>query len=98
MLFAVNWDFIDTSEEGSKRSLEIFQNWKPAAGADFKGFYGYADGAGGIAIVDVDSHATLNRLCAPFAPWMTFSARPILPVEESAAIGHEAIAFRESIG
>jgi hypothetical protein len=98
MLFAVSWDFIDTSEEGSRRSLEIFQNWKPAAGAEFKGFYGYADGTGGLAIIDVDSHATLARVTAPFAPWLSFNARPILPIEEAAAIGGEAIAFRDSIG
>jgi len=97
MLFAVNWDFIDTSEEGSKRSLEVFRNWKPAAGAEFKGFYGYADGGGGIAIVEVDSAATLARLTGPFSPWMSFTARPILPIEESAAIGGESVAFRESI-
>jgi hypothetical protein len=98
MLFAVSWDFIDTSEEGERRSLEIFQHWQPTAGAEFKGFYGYADNAGGIAIIEVDSAATLARVTAPFIPWLSFSARPILPIEEAAAIGGEAIAFRDSIG
>ena len=98
MLFAVSWDFVDTSEEGVKRSLEVFQNWKPAEGAEFKGFFGYADGGGGLAIIEADSSATLARLSSPFVPWLSFTARPILPIEESAAIGLEAIAFRESIG
>ncbi len=68
MLFTVSWDFIDPSEEGARRSLEIFQNWKPAAGAEFKGFYGYADGGGGLAIIEVDSAATMARITTPFTP------------------------------
>jgi hypothetical protein len=98
MLFAVSWDFVDSSEEGERRSLEVFQNWQPAAGAEFKGFYAYADNTGGVAIIEIDSAATLARLTAPFVPWLSFSARPILPIEESAAIAGEAIAFRDGIG
>lgn len=98
MLFHVVWEFIDTSEEGEKRSLEVFQNWQPAAGAEFKGFYGFADNSGGVAIIEVDSAATLARVTAPFSPWLHFTAQPIIPIEESAAIAVEAIGFRESIG
>jgi hypothetical protein len=98
MLFLVTWEFTDASEAGGKRSLAVFQGWKPAEGADFKGFYGFADGSGGAAIVEVDSHATLARVTAPFAPWLRFTAKPILPIQESAAISGEANAWRESIG
>jgi hypothetical protein len=98
MLFAVTWDFIDPSEEGGARNLAIFQGWQPATGAEFKGFYGYADNSGGVAIVEVDSAATLARLTAPFTPWLQFNAKPILPVEESTAIAGEAMSFRNSIG
>jgi len=97
VLFHVTWDFIDPSEDGGKRSLAIFQSWQPAAGAEFKGFYGFADGSGGVAIVEVDSHATLARVTAPFTPWLSFTATPILPIEEAAAIAGESIAFRESV-
>jgi hypothetical protein len=97
MLFHVTWEFIDPSEEGAKRSLAVFQNWKPPAGAEFKGFFGYADGSGGTAIIEVDSVATLGRTIAPFTPWLSFDAKPIVPVEEAAAIGGEGIAFRESV-
>src|SRR5262245_57917489 len=98
MLYLVTWEFSDASEAGSKRSLALFQQWQPAAGTEFKGFFAYADNSGGAAIVEVDSHATLARLTAPFAPWLRFSARPILPVEEAAAIAGEANAWRDSIG
>jgi hypothetical protein len=97
MLFHVEWEFVDTSEEGGRRSLTVFQNWKPPAGADFKGFYGFADGTGGVAIIETDSAATLARTMAPFTPWLRFTASAILPIEESAAIAGEALAFVDSI-
>jgi len=98
MLFHVTWEFIDPSEESQKRSLEVFSKWQPPAGADFsKGFYGFADGSGGIAIVEVDSAATLQRTTDPWTPWLRFEVTPIVPIEESTAIGAEAIAFRDSV-
>jgi hypothetical protein len=98
MLFHVTWEFVDTSEEGEKRSLEVFANWQPPAGAEFRGFYAFADNSGGVAIIEVDSLATLARTTAPFSPWLHFAATPILPIEESAAIAGEASAFRDGIG
>ena len=96
MLFMVTWEFIDTSDAGERESLEVFSRWQPPAGADFQAFYGFADNSGGVAIIDADSAATLARTMAPFVPWIRFSAKPILPIEESAAIGAEGIAFRAS--
>ncbi|HEY4684911.1 MAG TPA: DUF3303 family protein [Dehalococcoidia bacterium] len=98
MLFHVTWEFIDPSEEGARRSLAVFQSWQPAPGNEFKGFYGFADGSGGVAVVESDSAASLARLTAPFTPWLRFTATPILPVEEAAAIGGEGVAFRDSVG
>lgn len=97
MLFHVTWEFIDTSEEGGKRSLAVFAQWQPPAGADFKGFYGFASGGGGVAIIEVDSAETLQRTVAPFVPWLRFTATPIMPIEQSAAIAGEAAAWRDSI-
>jgi hypothetical protein len=97
MLFHVVWEFTDQSEEADKRGLAIFANWQPPPGADFQGFYGFADGSGGVAILEVDSVETLTRTTGPFLPWMTFTATAILPIEQAAAIGAEAISFRESV-
>ena len=97
MLFHVTWDFVDTSEEGSARSLAVFQNWQPPAGADFKGFYGLADGSGGVAILEVDSIETLARTTAPFNPWLRFTATPILPIQDAARIAGEGLAFINSV-
>jgi hypothetical protein len=99
MLFHVTWEFTDESEESVRRGLAIFAGWQPPPGADFsKGFYGNADGSGGVAIIEVDSAATLARTTAPFTPFLRFTATPIVSIEESSAISGEGIAFRDSIG
>jgi len=97
MLFHVEWEFTDTSEDGIRRSLKVFSKWQPPAGAEFKGFYGLADGAGGVAIIEVDSAATLARTTAAWVPWLHFKTTPILPIEESSEIAEEAVAFRDSV-
>lgn len=93
----VTWEFTDTSEDAVRRSLAVFSKWQPPAGADFKGFYGYADSTGGVAIVEVDSHETLERTTAPWLPWLRFTTHAIVPIEESTAIATEAMAFRDSV-
>lgn len=97
MLFHVTWEFIDTSEEGSRRTLAVFSSWQPPAGAEFKGFYGTADGRGGVALVEADSAAAIARTTAPWVPWLRFAITPIVPIEESSAIAGEATAFRDSV-
>jgi Domain of unknown function (DUF3303) len=97
MLFHVTWAFVDTSEEGVRRSLALFAKWQPPAGAEFEAFYGYADGTGGVALVEADSAATLARTTAPWTPWLRFTVSPIVPIEESAGIAGEGVAFRDSV-
>ena len=97
MLFHVTWQFTDTSEEAERRSLAVFAQWQPPEGADFQGFYGFADNTGGVAIVEVDSAETLARTTSPWVPWLRFDVRPILPVEVSSQIAGEGIAFRDTV-
>lgn len=97
MLFHVTWEFSDTSEDGGRRSLAVFAAWQPPAGAEFKGFYGTADGRGGVAIIEADSAAALMRTTEPWTPWLSFTVTPIIPIEESTAIANEAVAFRDSV-
>ena len=97
MLFHVQWLFTDQSEEGEKRSLDVFAKWQPPAEAQFQGFYGFADSSGGVAIIEVDSAATLTKVTAPWTPWLSFTVTPIVPIEDATAIGAEAVAFRASV-
>ena len=70
---------------------------QPPAEIDFRAFYVHADYSGGMAIVEVDSSATLARTIAPWLPWLRSTAKPIAPVEQTMAIRREAIAFRDSV-
>jgi hypothetical protein len=96
MLFLVTWEFIDNSEEGQARTLQLFSKWQPGP-ALFQGFYGFADNSGGCAIVEAATAQDLARTTSPWTPWLSFETRPILPVQESAAIGGEAIALRAAM-
>jgi hypothetical protein len=93
MLFQLTWEFSDTSEEAEARTLQLFSKWQPGP-ATFHGFYGYADGGGGLAIVEAADAAALAKTMAPWTPWLSFEVRPILPVQESAQIAGEAVAWR----
>jgi hypothetical protein len=97
VLFHVTWEFTDTSEAGQQQSLRLFSKWQPGD-AQFQAFYGFADGRGGMALVEADSAATLARTTATWTPWMRFDIRPILPVAESAQIANEAAAWRAQSG
>jgi hypothetical protein len=98
VLFHVIWEFTDQSEEGEHRSLDVFAAWQPPEGAEFQGFYSFADASGGVAIVEVDSAATLAKTTAPFGSWMRFTTTPIVPIEESIGIANEALAWRDAVG
>ena len=94
MLFHVTWELIDTSEDVQKRSLQLFSKWQPGPG-EFQGFYGFADGGGGVALVEAASAADLAKTLAPWTPFLEFSARVILPIQEAATISGEAAAWRD---
>lgn len=63
VLVHVTWEFVDTSEDGIRRSLGIFSRWQPPAGAEFEGFYGFADGSWGVALIE-DSSAIAGEAVA----------------------------------
>jgi uncharacterized protein DUF3303 len=94
MLFHVTWDFIDASEAGQKRSLQLFSKWKAGPG-QFQAFYGFADGGGGVALIEAASAADLAKTMAPWTPFLKFNTRVILSIQESAAISGEAAAWRD---
>jgi hypothetical protein len=95
MHFSLTWDFIDSSSQGQKDSLALFSKWTPGP-AKFHAFYGYADGSGGVAIIEAADAAELAKTLAPWTPWLRFSCRAILPIQESASINTEALAWRQA--
>jgi hypothetical protein len=97
MLFAITWTNRSATEEADKRTLKLFKNWQPPAGLDFKGFYDYADGNGGIAIAESNSAEVLLEATVPWATFLEFTIRPIVPTDKSPAIFERAYAWRDSI-
>lgn len=95
MLFHVTWEFVDRSEVGQKRSLDLFSKWQPGPGR-FHGFYGFADGNGGVALIEADTAGDLAKTVAPWTPFLRFTARAIAPIEETAKISGEAAAWRDA--
>ncbi len=94
MLFHVTWDFIDPTEATQKRTLQLFSKWQPGP-AKFQSFLGFADGRGGVAMIEAASAAELAKTMAPWTPFLKFEARLVLPIQESSAINSEAAAWRD---
>ena len=96
MLFHVTWDVIDASEINQKRSLQLFAKWQPGPGR-FEGFYGFADGRGGVGLIEAGSAADLAKTLAPWAHHLSFTTRVILPIQETVEINTAAASWRDSI-
>jgi hypothetical protein len=96
MLFHVQWEFIDNTEAGQKRSLHLFSKWQPGP-AQFQGFYQFADGAGGVGIIEAASAADLAKTIAPWTPFLKFTTRVLVPIQESTTINLEAMNWRDSV-
>ena len=96
MLFHVTWEYVDTSEAGQKRSSVLFSKWQPGP-AEFKAFYSFADGGGGVGLVEAGSAADLAKTIAPWTPFLKFTTRVILPIQEADAIERAAASWRDSI-
>jgi hypothetical protein len=98
MLFAVNYSNASHGDEArDKRTTKMLAAWKPPAGFVMKNWYDYADGSGGIAIVDAASAEVLMEAVAPWATFFDFSAKPIVSVETSTPIFEKSIAWRDSV-
>ena len=98
MLFHVTWEFIDMTEDSERRHRRGLRAVAAARRSRLPGLLQRADYSGGMAILEVDSPATLARTMAPWLPWLRFTATPIEPVEPTIAMRAEAIAFRDSVG
>ena len=97
MTFGVTWVNRDGGEEADRRTLTLFSKWQPPAGVDFKAFYDYADGSGGMAIIETDSAEKLLETMAPWATFFSFTVRPLVSSEKASEIYGKTIAWRDSI-
>ena len=94
MLFHVMWEFHDAAEETAKRTLQLFSKWQPGP-AHFQAFYGFADGRGGVALIEAATAAELAKTMAVWAPFLRFETRVLVPIQEATQINAEAAAWRD---
>lgn len=100
MKFVTTWTARDNGsggEEAAKRGLELFSKWSPPDGVTFLQFVGRLDGNGGFAVLETDDAANLGEASSKFGPYFEFHIYPVLDIADTAAMGGEGIAWRESI-
>jgi len=98
MLFAVQYANPAHGDPArDQQVLKMLAAWKPPAGFEMKGWYDYADGSGGVAIVEVSSAEVMLEAVAPWNTFLEFSAKPIVPVEASTPIFAKGNAWRDGL-
>jgi hypothetical protein len=98
MLFADIYTFKeDLSEENQKRVVQVFTSWAPPAGVEFKAHYEFADGSGGIVIMEVSTAAALYEGNVAFSPFMHFRVEPLVDIKEGVPIEMKVFAWRDSV-
>ena len=99
MLFALTWrptPGLSSEDRGQNARCSCLQSGPAPSGFEFKGFYDYADGDGGIAIVETSSAEATLEAVAPWATFFRFQMRPIVPADKAAAIYQKSVAWRDT--
>jgi hypothetical protein len=95
MRFLITWTSISGSEADQARILNLFAKWQPPV--ELHEWSGFADGAGGMAIAETDDVELLVRVTTPWTPWLEFTVRPLLPIQQTAAALADAAGFRSTV-
>ena len=85
------------TEEAEKRLQQLFMNWTPPDGFDIKAHYGFADGSGGVLIVEASSASALAGASSPWGPYIEIKTIPAVDVAEGVAIAQKVYAWRDSV-
>ena len=98
MLFAAMYTFrANASEATIKRLNSLFGNWQPPKGYEIKMHYSFADGTGGLTLVETGSVTAMYEAIIPWIPFVEFRVVPVIEIEKAFPIATAAIAWRESI-
>ena len=97
MLLAVTYSAKgNATEESEERSLNLFTNWTPPQGFEFKAHYALASG-GGIAIIEASSALAAIEALAPWGPHLEFDLEPCADINEAVGATQKAFAWRSSV-
>jgi len=102
MKFVITWKVrfggsAAENEANAVRLQEVLSKWTPAPEATIHQFVIRSDGEGGFAVVENDNLASLTLNCFKLAPYVEYAVYPVLDVEDTIGLGHEAIEFRKSV-
>jgi len=99
MKYIIQWENRDvsTTAEESKKLLDAFSKWTPAA-SNILQFLAFVDGSGGLSIVDTDDPSNILKDVTKFAPWLAFTVTPVLDIMDAVPIYNEAIEFVQGAG
>jgi hypothetical protein len=98
MLFASIYTWkANLREEDSKRIVKLFTNWTPPAGVEHKSHYVFADGSGGLVIMEVSTPAAGFESTEPWTPFMDQRIVPLLDVGEAVPLATKVAAWRDSV-
>ena len=97
MQFVAIYRLRNQSEESVGRVLNVFAAWTPPEGYEIASNLGFADGSGGILIVEADSAEAIAKASAVFTPFMDFEIHPVADVTVAVAAAAEATAFRAGV-
>jgi hypothetical protein len=84
------------SEAEEKRVLQLFANWKPAAGHDIKGWWATPSGLG-VQVSEADSVAAIMESISPWGVYFEFKVEPAAEIGQVAEALGKAVAWRESV-
>jgi hypothetical protein len=99
MKYVIQWENrdISSSADDSRKLLEAFSKWSPAA-SNILQFLAFVDGSGGLSIVDTDDPVNIMKDVTKFAPWLAFTVTPVMDIMDAIPIYNEAIEFVEGAG
>jgi hypothetical protein len=84
------------SEATEKRVLQLFAQWKPAAGQEIKGWW-LTPGGLGVQISEAKSAEAIMESIAPWGAYFEFNVQPAVEIGQAVAHLSKAIAWRDSI-
>ena len=94
MKFLITWQN-NANEADEARILALFAAWQPPV--TMNEWSGFADGSGGVTIVETDDVDVLVAITAPWTPWLTFTIRAMQPIQSLAGSMAAAATFRGTV-
>ena len=84
-------------EEGQKRLTNLFTKWAPPGGVEIKSHYSFADGSGGLAIMEASTPAAVLEGCTAWLPFEDQRIVALVDITEAVPISMKVFAWRDSV-